>query len=547
MQHPFIMGAAALLMTSALCAPCAAQITLKPSAAAKEQLQRSAAAPALKQIDLRAINASLPQATLEYYFYGDAAPITHMKYVDPAAADRKVEFRTNIFAKSNVHAVRWQVTRAPFAGPLESPAALVESGNATNSVFAIDFGDIARKTGLVVEASTARQSLKPTVNTKRLRALLPGVAKPQSAQPETSAPQIDPSVAAVTKGIIAVRPAPRFYVRVIPVDPAKPERIIGKPSEALPVIWGVKPNRQLAPTGFDVASEESFDLSFAGFVYHPSVTIENWPKGCEPIPRDDGKNAGEVAEDLGEYAIDLVNWASVAYADLKNIVISIAAELLPFVPEEVLSIALDVAMASAGLPPSLPNVDQLMEGGADYLAVQMAAQIPTPASGVLAEMAADEARAEIQRRTKEAILKSAHDIAKKKKDDTKWCRRYVSDPYFDVTIRNKGKQAANNVGLRMSANSDLLESVYLPVERLEPGQSLTLPIAYREAKNVPWAWVSQIPSEDKRAAEIQWWTDYGAAQFSFAFYLPHARRCFGDGRCEEDNDMVYKTTTQRWD
>ncbi|MEZ5894145.1 MAG: hypothetical protein R3C58_13510 [Parvularculaceae bacterium] len=542
MRKKLLCAGAAILMTAPL-APCAAQVTIKPSVV-KRQLKAS---PALEvqRVDLAALYATLPEATLEYSFDGDVAPITDVVYVDPKGKYRGVEFRTNAYKNSKVHAVRWQVTRAPFAGPIDAPAALIASGTTANQVFEIDFGDIARKAGLIVEASTAKQTLKPSVNTKRLRRLLD---KADKSEADSSAPQVNQSPATtMTSTRTQSAPASKFYVRVIPVDPANTSRIVGKPSGALPVIWAEKPNQEVAPIGFEPVSQESFNLSFAGFTYHPSVTIERWPSGCEDIPRDDGADFGDVVADIPETVVEFVNWASEAYADLKNIVISIAADLLPFVPEEVLSIALDVAMASAGLPPSLPNVDQLMEGGADYLAVQMAAQIPTPASGVLAEMAAEEARAEIQRRTKEAILASAREIAKKRKNDTKWCTRYISDPYFEAKVRNKGSQTAENISLKVKANTGLLDDIYVPIEQLKPGEELIIPIAYREAKNVPWKWVSQMPEKDKEAALNQWWRDYSEAKFNFTFILPQTRTCYGDGRCDGDMKMVYKTVTRRWD
>ncbi|MBB1062181.1 hypothetical protein [Marilutibacter spongiae] len=138
--------------------------------------------------------------------------------------------------------------------------------------------------------------------------------------------------------------------------------------------------------------------------------------------------------------VDLVNWASAAYADLKQMVVSLVASLLPFVPDSAVSFALDAAMAAVGLPPSIPNVDELMEGGADYLAVQMAAQILTPASGPLAGMAAREARDRIREQTRKALLEAAHDIARKRADATTWCMRRITEPYFEVT-ENRGQSA----------------------------------------------------------------------------------------------------------
>src|SRR5690606_29426690 len=148
-----------------------------------------------------------------------------------------------------------------------------------------------------------------------------------------------------------------------------------------------KPLPDTDMSGWEVASTTHWDLRLVSFRFQPAVSIDRWPSGCKDIPRDEGRDAGDVISDIPDAAVDLVNWASEAYADLKQMAVSLVGTLLPFVPESVIEVALDSALAAAGIPPSIPNFDQLMSGGADYLATQMVEQMPVPASGVLADMA----------------------------------------------------------------------------------------------------------------------------------------------------------------
>ena len=67
------------------------------------------------------------------------------------------------------------------------------------------------------------------------------------------------------------------------------------------------------------------------------------------------------------------NWASDAYQWAKDQVIELASILtFDLIPRDVFVFALDAAMASMGIPPDIPNLDQLMKEGVDGLAKEMA-------------------------------------------------------------------------------------------------------------------------------------------------------------------------------
>ncbi len=96
---------------------------------------------------------------------------------------------------------------------------------------------------------------------------------------------------------------------------------------------------------------------------------------CQPDPKDPS-----IFEIIGEWVVGAVNWVSETYADLKNAVISIVGSLIPdaLCDNSCVGFALDATLASMGIPPSLPNFDQLVNMGLDYIAEQAVAQIGLP-------------------------------------------------------------------------------------------------------------------------------------------------------------------------
>jgi len=83
----------------------------------------------------------------------------------------------------------------------------------------------------------------------------------------------------------------------------------------------------------------------------------------------------EFFSDVVGFVSDLTNWVASTYENLKTGLVEFVAKNLPLVPESLrdeLQIALaglvDYGLASIGIPPTLPNFDQLSEMGTDYLA-----------------------------------------------------------------------------------------------------------------------------------------------------------------------------------
>jgi len=91
--------------------------------------------------------------------------------------------------------------------------------------------------------------------------------------------------------------------------------------------------------------------------------------------------------DLVGFLSNLVNSISRTYENLKAELIKFVAQNLPLVPESLrgalekaLTALVDYGLASIGIPPTLPNFDELSEMGVDYLATVAMEQAGIPAA-----------------------------------------------------------------------------------------------------------------------------------------------------------------------
>jgi hypothetical protein len=91
----------------------------------------------------------------------------------------------------------------------------------------------------------------------------------------------------------------------------------------------------------------------------------------------------------------LVNDVAGMYEDIKTKVVQVVAQAISEVPgvdcppdslcEEAVRAGLETGLAACGMPPSLPNFDELKEEGLDYLAAKVAEETGVPGSGQLAK------------------------------------------------------------------------------------------------------------------------------------------------------------------
>ncbi len=144
------------------------------------------------------------------------------------------------------------------------------------------------------------------------------------------------------------------------------------------------------------------------YPFDQKITYNVGDKFCQPKPEEKS-----WLEKAWSYATGALNWISQAYSDLKAEVVNLVAKFVPgeLCGKQCLGTILDGALASMGIPPSIPNFDQLVNQGMDYLAQQAAMQVGIPeevtkaANGsLLTGIALEEAKAQWQK-TVEAKFK----------------------------------------------------------------------------------------------------------------------------------------------
>lgn len=143
---------------------------------------------------------------------------------------------------------------------------------------------------------------------------------------------------------------------------------------------------------------------------------------CQPDPPEGcgWSDLGACVGDLISYFEDAVNWVSEAYESAKNKAAGFVADGLGVIAipgcdksclKDGLSIGMDVALTSMGVPPSIPNFDELEEQGLDYLAEQtIEAAAPELPTGAL-EMAGVDPKEEIKNGIKKGLAETQKSYA----------------------------------------------------------------------------------------------------------------------------------------
>ncbi|MDP2659616.1 MAG: hypothetical protein Q8R28_02650 [Dehalococcoidia bacterium] len=159
----------------------------------------------------------------------------------------------------------------------------------------------------------------------------------------------------------------------------------------------------------------------SSYTTKPQFAAPAYKKGgmiCPPTEQE-GKSWDEY---LGEFVSGSWNWFSEAYSDLKNAVISAVGFFLPdeVCPDSCVGFLLDATLVSMGIPPDIPNLDELMDQGLDYMAQQAVAQIGIPEEvqkqiGPYANMtlnaAVDKFKDEAQAKIKDGLQQGVDQIA----------------------------------------------------------------------------------------------------------------------------------------
>ena len=126
-------------------------------------------------------------------------------------------------------------------------------------------------------------------------------------------------------------------------------------------------------------------------LYPANGTAREGDRFCFAPPRNDDPWYEDVAEgfsDLVGEIVDAVEWAvdraAALYEQIKSAAVNLVANAIADLTgcEDVcraaLELGMEIALTSMGMPPSLPDFDQLMDQGLDYVAAELAAQAGVP-------------------------------------------------------------------------------------------------------------------------------------------------------------------------
>ncbi len=265
-----------------------------------------------------------------------------------------------------------------------------------------------------------------------------------------------------------------FHVRVFPV--AGEGSIVGQPSNVMRLFYGMKlpPQEPYKIYAMEEVPGSTPDIRLVKLEVEPFKSVKRWPPKCKTWEETYGEEKN-ILEEIGDFISGAWNWASDAYQWAKDQVIELASILtFDLIPKDVFVFALDAAMASMGIPPDIPNLDQLMKEGVDGLAKEMAkaamTQIPAAdlatnvgnlAADITIEAAAnmteDELRnrleQEIEKRSRDAILAAANEMQKQNaaSGEGKLCTGESFHPVYKVTVVNAGNRDEPNVEINAHA------------------------------------------------------------------------------------------------
>lgn len=211
-----------------------------------------------------------------------------------------------------------------------------------------------------------------------------------------------PSSSSVNKGVqtsatTVAKILPTLYVRIIPM---KDGQILGKPTNEVKVTFRPVSSGSAVTIYTPTKAYEVKIKSFkplldpkpgvcrgAVILDSPTTiqygtTIKQYNVGDRICPTV-YKGQGEPSwyESLWSAMTSGVSWVSQAYNDLKSGIIDAIGSVAcggDATCKMALSAGLDLGMIALGIPPTLPNFDQLVDGGFDYLAGELSAAAGCP-------------------------------------------------------------------------------------------------------------------------------------------------------------------------
>jgi hypothetical protein len=283
-----------------------------------------------------------------------------------------------------------------------------------------------------------------------------------------------------------------FYVRAIPVNGAGRSHVVGKPTNIGRVMYGGPgPQRgSLAEVDWAASPRDAPQIALTELVYKPYRSDDRWPAGCKVHP-----GLSEAFDPLG-FLMPRWDWAERSFATLRRSATASILAGMPVLPREPVETALDAALAMAGISPDVPNLDELIDRGAGYLAKAVAEQLAASDAGALIDELATEilgptvalstgqlgpdalrrkVQAEMARRIEQSLLDASQQAradSARTAGDT-WCRTRHDKPVLEITVRNRTGAQYDDIWLEFGFDNLAFKGRTLPFD-LGPYESLTI-------------------------------------------------------------------------
>lgn len=300
----------------------------------------------------------------------------------------------------------------------------------------------------------------------------------------------------------------RYYVRVVLFD--SNGKVVGTPSDPVEILYG-----EIPPEGSDFNYVDPEDIttpeSNLPEMIHPDikitryVPIQNQANGAmyhfivtkdipnpwggnmysvgdkiDMTPHEDDKSwlekIGDFFSDIFSFVQDAVNWVSEAYNSIKAFAINSVVGILGEWARGPLTMGLEIGLAAMGLPPSIPNFDELTSMGKDYLIKATAeyAGIPPEAAAKAVDIVIEE--------TKKASEGGGNSGVWLKPDPD----YYYRPAYLELRVTNPKNVPTNrayasiSIFVPMDQGEDLFHVPYAFIPSLQPGETITLPVFLEE-------------------------------------------------------------------
>jgi hypothetical protein len=197
-------------------------------------------------------------------------------------------------------------------------------------------------------------------------------------------------------------------------------------------------------------------------------------------PHEDDKSwlekIGDFFSGIFSFVKDAVNWVSEAYNSIKAFAVNSVVGILGEWSRGPLTMGLEIGLAAMGLPPSIPNFDELTSMGKDYLVKATAeyAGIPPEAAAEAVDIVIEE--------TKKASEGGGNSAVWLKPDPD----YYYRPAYLELRVTNPRNVPTNrayaniHIFVPMDEGEDLFHVPYAFIPSLQPGETITLPVFLEE-------------------------------------------------------------------